>query len=60
MSENVVSFPHKPLLKVSGVGRDAENECSVSIYFSRRLTDGELRFFHEVCERSASLMDGEQ
>jgi hypothetical protein len=46
-------------LKVFGVARDGENPKAVSVMFNRRLTDGELRFFHEVCGRSAPLMDGE-
>jgi hypothetical protein len=43
-------------LKCRGVGRDADNDKAVAVYFSRPLTDDELRFFHEVCERSAPLM----
>ena len=40
-----------------GVCRDAENPKAAVVVFNRRLTDAELRFFHEVCERSAPLMD---
>lgn len=45
-------------LKVYGVFRQADNLTAIGVTFSRRLTDEELRFFHEVCERSAPLMDG--
>lgn len=43
-------------LKCPGVGRVEDNDKAVIVYFSRPLTDGELRFFHEVCQRSAPLM----
>jgi hypothetical protein len=49
---------HEPLpLKCSGVSRDSENLKSIVVSFSRRLTDDELRFFHDVCGRTAPLMD---
>lgn len=45
-------------LNCTGIGRDAEHDKCAVVYFNRRLTDDELRFFHEVCKRSAPLMDG--
>lgn len=46
-------------LRVWGVSRDAENPKAVLVSFNRKLSDAELRFFHEVCERSAPLMEDE-
>lgn len=46
-----------PTLKCRGVARVQDNPRSVEVIFSRRLTDDELRFFHEVCERSAPLRE---
>lgn len=43
-------------LKCPGVSRMADNDKAILVYFSRPLTDPELRFFHEVCQRSAPLM----
>lgn len=34
------------------------DENAVLVIFSRRLTDDELSFFLEVCQRSAPLMEG--
>jgi hypothetical protein len=36
----------------------AEKPCTVEVTFSRALTDAEMRFFREVCGRTAPLMDG--
>ncbi len=44
-------------LKCFGVGRDCQNDKVITVSFSRPLTDEELRFFHDVCRRSAPLMD---
>lgn len=50
-------MPHSPdRLTCPGVTRMADNDKAVLVSFSRRLTDDELRFFHEVCQRSAPLM----
>lgn len=35
-----------------------EKPCTVEVTFSRALTDAEMRFFREVCGRTAPLMDG--
>lgn len=48
--------PPRPL-KCYGVSRDADNLAAISVVFSRRLSDDELRFFHEVCGRTAPLME---
>lgn len=37
-----------PGLKARGVGRVADNEQAVMLYFDRKLTDDELRELHEV------------
>jgi hypothetical protein len=56
MSDNVHSFPRGPL-KCPGVSRMGDNDKAILVSFNRQLTDEELRFFHEVCQRSAPLMD---
>jgi len=50
---------HPPIpLKCSGVSRDGDSLKTILVSFSRRLTDAEMRFFHDVCGRTAPLMDG--
>ena len=41
-----------------GIGRDADNAQSVSVCFSRPLTDAEFRFFHDMCRGSVSIIAG--
>ena len=41
-------------LACAGVGRDAENEQSLSFIFSRRPTDDEMRFLHDVMKRAVA------
>ena len=48
--------PKKQPLKCPGIGRDAENAKAIVLYFSRPLTDDEMRFMHEVAQRSAPLI----
>lgn len=43
-------------LKCSGVGRDKDHAASLQFYFSRPVTDDEMRFLHEVMQRSAILV----
>lgn len=46
-------------LKCPGVGRDAGNDKSLCFYFSRKVTDDEMRFLHEVVQRAvACVCDG--
>ena len=52
-----MTTPNKENLRIWGVGRDKENPKAVVVCFSRPLTDAELRFFHDVCGRSAPLME---
>ncbi len=44
-------------LTCPGVSRMGDNDKAILVSFSRRLSDEELRFFHEVCQRSAPLME---
>lgn len=46
-------------LRNHGVGRDAENEKALCFYFSRRVTDYEMRFLHGVMQRAAACMPEE-
>lgn len=48
--------PKPEPLRNLGVGRDVENERSVCFYFSRRVTDYEMRFLHDVMRRAAACM----
>lgn len=41
-------------LKCPGVGRDTENEQSLCFYFSRKPTDDEMRYLHEVMQRAVA------
>lgn len=43
-------------LKCPGAGRDAENLHTLVFSFSRRVTDDELRFLHEVMQRAVACM----
>jgi len=42
-------------LKCPGVGRDKDNLSALQFYFSRRVTDAEMRFLHEVVERAVAM-----
>lgn len=60
MGEVVALKKDKPEpLRLSGVGRD-EHPCFIQVSFNRPLTDNELRFFHEVCQRTVPLMSQEK
>lgn len=48
-----------PALKCPGLGRDAENSKALVFYFNRPVTDGEMRFLHEVMQRTVALMPTE-
>ena len=43
-------------LKCPGVGRDKDSLHSLQFYFSRRVTDDEMRFLHEVVQRAVACM----
>lgn len=51
---NVVSLKRAPL-KCPGVGRDADNDKSIAFYFTRKVTDAEMRYLHEVMQRAVAL-----
>jgi hypothetical protein len=42
-------------LKCPGIGRDAENEKSICLYFNRKITDDEMRYLHKVVERAVAI-----
>ncbi len=46
-------------LKCPGVGRDKDNISALQFYFSRKVTDDEMRFLHEVVQRAVACMPGE-
>lgn len=48
--------PLDPALKCNGVARVADNDRMTTVAWSRPLTDAELRFFYDVCQRAAPLM----
>lgn len=41
-------------LKCPGVGRDKDNISTLQFYFSRRVTDDEMWFLHEVMQRAVA------
>jgi hypothetical protein len=43
-------------LKCPGVGRDKDHDKALQFYFSRPVTDEEMRFLHEVMQRAAETM----
>lgn len=43
-------------LKCPGVGRDKDCVNALAFYFSRPVTDDEMRFLHEVMQRSVACM----
>jgi len=45
-------------LKCPGVGRDKDNLHALQFYFSRPVTDDEMRFLHDVMKRAAACMPG--
>lgn len=47
-------------LKCPGVGRDKDNTCALQFYFSRRATDDEMRFLHEVMQRTVAMLPLEE
>jgi ribosome modulation factor len=50
-------IPRPPTsLKCSGVGRDKDYDKSLCFYFNRKVTDAEMRWLHEVMDRSAALL----
>ncbi len=40
-------------LKCPGVGRNGDHDGSLIFYFSRRPTDDEMRYLHDVMKRAA-------
>jgi hypothetical protein len=45
-----------PPLKCPGVGRDKDNISALQFYFSRRVTDDEMRFLHDVMKRAVACL----
>jgi hypothetical protein len=43
-------------LKCPGVGRDKDYEKALQFYFDRKVTDAEMRFLHDVMQRSVAIM----
>lgn len=43
-------------LKCPGVGRDKDCISALQFYFSRPVTDDEMRFLHEVVQRAVACM----
>lgn len=52
MSLHLVS--EREQIKCSGIGRDAGNEKSLCFYFNRKPTDDEMRYLHDVMQRSSA------
>ncbi len=54
---DVANDNRRARLTCPGASRVSDNDRAILVIFSRPLTDDELRFFHEVCQRSAPLME---
>jgi len=58
MTVKLVSSNQPPAeLECCGVSRDKQDGLMLRVRFNRPVTDAELRFLHEVMERSAVLAD---
>lgn len=60
MTADIVTMPRvrveRPAdLKCNGVGRDAEHDRAVCFYFTRKVTDAEMRFLHDCMQRAAIM-----
>lgn len=44
------------ILRCPGVGRDKDNICALQFYFSRPVSDDEMRFLHDVIKRAVACM----
>lgn len=57
---NVIAYNQQKLdrqkLKCPSVGRDKDCVTALQFYFSRPVTDDEMRFLHEVMQRAAETM----
>jgi hypothetical protein len=52
-------LPLKPRavpLKCPGVGRDKDHDRALAFYFSRPVTDDEMRYLHEVMQRAVECL----
>ena len=58
MIEYLLSDAQHPL-KCPGVDRDKDNICALQFYFSRPVSDDEMRFLHDVIERAVACMPKE-
>lgn len=52
-------MPDRPL-KCPGVGRDKDCISALQFYFSRPVTDDEMRFLHEVMQRAVACLPPEK
>jgi hypothetical protein len=43
-------------LECPGVGRDKDCDTALQFYFSRRITDDEMRHLHTVMQRAVAMM----
>jgi hypothetical protein len=46
----------RQVLKCPGVGRDKDRDSALQFYFNRHVTDDEMKFLHEVMQRTVALM----
>jgi hypothetical protein len=50
------NLPANRKLKCPGVGRDKDCVSALQFYFNRPVTDDEMRFLHEVMQRTVACM----
>lgn len=51
-----MNWPKTAPLRCPGIGRDKDNIAALQFYFSRKVTDDEMRFLHEVMQRAVACM----
>src|SRR6185312_3605427 len=56
LAEPKVDDPAARALRCPGIGRDKDNINALQFYFSRPVTDDEMRFLHDVMKRAVACM----
>ena len=56
LERTIANTPPERNLKCPGVGRDKDCISALQFYFSRPVTDDEMRFLHEVVQRAVACM----
>ncbi len=52
-----MTLPDDDFPRVTGVARDADNECTVVVTFSTPLTDDQIRAIHDAFKNGEAITD---